>query len=329
MVTINDIAKMAGVAKSTVSRYLNGGSISKKTKAKLDAIVAETGYTPNTFAQSLKAKRTNIVGTIIPRLDSYSSNSVLEGIDQELLKRQMQLVIMNSSQSVEREIENIYALGRQKADAIILFGGVITDAHMAAIKKVNIPVVVLGQAVEGVHSLVHDEAHAGESMGRYITASGHQRILLLSVTADDQAIGQLRRQAILDGLSTVDSEYLEEKEVSFVFEESYQQIKTILPQTKATAIICATDTIALAVMKAAHELGYQIPKDFSLAGFGGYSAANIVTPAITTVRYPYQALGKQAVETVVQLLAGKDVPIQQVMANDLIIQESTRAITAD
>ena len=66
MVTINDIAKMAGVAKSTISRYLNGGSISKKTKAKLDAIVAETGYTPNTFAQSLKAKRTNIVGTIFP-----------------------------------------------------------------------------------------------------------------------------------------------------------------------------------------------------------------------------------------------------------------------
>lgn len=138
MVTINDIAKMAGVAKSTVSRYLNGGSISKKTKAKLDAIVAETGYTPNTFAQSLKAKRTNIVGTIIPRLDSYSSNAILEGIDQELLKRQMQLVIMNSSQSVERE----------------------------------------------------DEAHADESMGRYITASGHQRILLLSVTRTNWRTGE-------------------------------------------------------------------------------------------------------------------------------------------
>lgn len=138
MVTINDIAKMAGVAKSTVSRYLNGGSISKKTKAKLDAIVAETGYTPNTFAQSLKAKRTNIVGTIIPRYDSYSSNAILEGIDQELLKRQMQLVIMNSSQSVERE----------------------------------------------------DEAHAGESMGRYITASGHQRILLLSVTRTNWRTGE-------------------------------------------------------------------------------------------------------------------------------------------
>lgn len=110
----------------------------KKTKAKLDAIVAETGYTPNTFAQSLKAKRTNIVGTIIPRLDSYSSNAILEGIDQELLKRQMQLVIMNSSQSVERE----------------------------------------------------DEAHAGESMGRYIASGGHKRILLLSVTRTNWRTGE-------------------------------------------------------------------------------------------------------------------------------------------
>lgn len=159
MVTINDIAKMAGVAKSTVSRYLNGGSISKKTKAKLDAIVAETGYTPNTFAQSLKAKRTNIVGTIIPRLDSYSSNAILEGIDQELLKRQMQLVIMNSSQSVERE----------------------------------------------------DEAHAGESMGRYITASGHQRILLLSVTRTNWRTGEKEsRRVTLRELSTEIRLFMEE-----------------------------------------------------------------------------------------------------------------------
>ena len=105
--TINDIAQLAGVAKSTVSRYLNGGSVSRKTREKLDEIVRETGYSPNTFAQSLKAKRTNIVGTIIPRLDSYSSNEILEGIDQELWQRQLQLIITNSDQNVAREIENI------------------------------------------------------------------------------------------------------------------------------------------------------------------------------------------------------------------------------
>lgn len=68
MVTINDIAQQAGVAKSTVSRYLNGGSVSQKTKDKLAAIVAETGYRPNTFAQSLKAKKTTIIGNNYPAI---------------------------------------------------------------------------------------------------------------------------------------------------------------------------------------------------------------------------------------------------------------------
>ncbi|MBP9594842.1 MAG: LacI family DNA-binding transcriptional regulator, partial [Trichococcus sp.] len=84
MVTINDIAKMAGVAKSTVSRYLNGGAVSGKTKAKLDAIVAEHDYKPNKFAQSLKAKRTHMVGTIIPRLNSFATNEALRGLESSL-----------------------------------------------------------------------------------------------------------------------------------------------------------------------------------------------------------------------------------------------------
>ena len=325
--TINDIAQLAGVAKSTVSRYLNGGSVSRKTREKLDEIVRETGYSPNTFAQSLKAKRTNIVGTIIPRLDSYSSNEILEGIDQELWQRQLQLIITNSDQNVARDIENIYALARQKADAIILFGGVITNDHLKAIHEVNIPVVILGQETPDVHCLVHDEAHAGITMGRHITSLGHQKILLLRVKKEDRAIGQLRRAAIIEGLSQKASVEVEEQEVSFVFEEAYQQAKLILPKTKATAIICVTDTIALAVMKAAHELSYVIPNDFSLAGFGGYNATTIVSPAITTVRYPYRELGKKAVTTVLQLLNAEDGPMKQIMKNELIVRESTQKIT--
>ena len=72
ILTINDIAQLAGVAKSTVSRYLNNGSVSEKTRVKLDKIVQENNYTPNSFAQSLKAKQSNLIGTIVPRLDSYS-----------------------------------------------------------------------------------------------------------------------------------------------------------------------------------------------------------------------------------------------------------------
>src|SRR5690554_3242096 len=120
MVTINDIAKLAGVAKSTVSRYLNGGSVSQKTKDTLDRIIAETDYAPNTFAQSLKIKKSNLVGTIIPRLNSYATNEILGSVDRALKEKNYQLLITNTDQDVDREVENLYALSRQKVAGIIL-----------------------------------------------------------------------------------------------------------------------------------------------------------------------------------------------------------------
>src|SRR5688572_30078934 len=112
--TIGEIAKLAGVAKSTVSRYLNGGSVSVATRLKLERVIKETGYVPNTFARSLKAKKTNIIGTIVPRLNSYAATQTLIGIDEELREQGYQLLISNTSQSLDREIESIYSLENQK-----------------------------------------------------------------------------------------------------------------------------------------------------------------------------------------------------------------------
>src|SRR5690606_29095365 len=100
MKTIADIAKLAGVAKSTVSRYLNGGSISDKTKQKIERIIEETGYTPNAFAQSLKAKKTNMVGVIVPRLDSYEASQILIGIENELRLLNSQMLVSHTNQSI-------------------------------------------------------------------------------------------------------------------------------------------------------------------------------------------------------------------------------------
>ena len=95
--TISDIAKLSGVAKSTVSRYLNGGSVSEATKKKIEHVIKETGYIPNTFARSLKAKKPNIIGTIVPRLDSYATSQTLIGIDEQLRKLNYQMLISNTS----------------------------------------------------------------------------------------------------------------------------------------------------------------------------------------------------------------------------------------
>lgn len=326
MVTINDIAQRAGVAKSTVSRYLNGGSVSRKTKEKLDRIIQETGYIPNTFAQSLKARRTNLIGTIIPRLDSYSTNEALSAVDEELRKEHRQHLITNSNQNSRIEVENIYTLEKQKADGILLFAGEITPAHREAFKRIAIPVVVLGQTVEGIPCIVHNDEQAGYQMGKYIVELGHREILLISVTEADVAIGQHRKKGILKALEESPQVGWSVKETSFVFEKAYEDCKNYLADHTATAVICLTDTIALAAMKAAHELGLRIPEDLSLSGFGGYEAGQIVTPPITTIRYPYKKLGRMAVQTLLQLMEGKEVPDLQMLSNTVVIQPSTKKI---
>ena len=103
MKTIKDIAKMAGVSKSTVSRYLNGGSISKVTREKIHRVVEETGYKPNQFAQSLKAKRTGLIGAIVPRLDSYAKTETLKGIESSLLLQDVQTMFVNTYLSKEEK----------------------------------------------------------------------------------------------------------------------------------------------------------------------------------------------------------------------------------
>ncbi|SDQ23050.1 LacI family DNA-binding transcriptional regulator [Carnobacterium viridans] len=323
MVTIKDIAHKAGVAKSTVSRYLNGGSVSKKTKAKLDQIVSETGYAPNTFAQSLKAKKTKMIGTIIPRLDSFATNTILASIDEELRIKNYQLIITNTNQSVEHEVENIYTLAKQKVDGIILLATVVTQAHRKAIADVNIPVLLLGQSADGLNTIVHQEYEAGFKMGNYATNLGHKNFLYFTVLEEDEAVGQLRSKGVLDALKGSLETTVEVVEISFSFSKAYEKAMSVLTETTATYILCATDNIALAVMKAAHTLGLTIPEDFSLSGFGGYEVTSIVTPTITTVKYPYEELGSVSVANLIDLIEGEDKVITIELPNQLIAREST------
>lgn len=323
MVTIKDIAHKAGVAKSTVSRYLNGGSVSKKTKAKLDQIVSETGYAPNTFAQSLKAKKTKMIGTIIPRLDSFATNTILASIDKELRIKNYQLIITNTNQNVEHEVENIYTLAKQKVDGIILLATVVTQAHRKAIADVNIPVLLLGQSADGLNTIVHQEYEAGFKMGNYATNLGHKNFLYFTVLEEDEAVGQLRSKGVLDALKGSLETTVEVVEISFSFSKAYEKAMSVLTETTATYILCATDNIALAVMKAAHTLGLTIPEDFSLSGFGGYEVTSIVTPTITTVKYPYEELGSVSVANLIELIEGEDKVITIELPNQLIAREST------
>lgn len=305
MPTINDIARLAGVAKSTVSRYLNGGSVSHATRQKLDRIMRETGYQPNVFAQSLKAKQTGLIGVIIPRIGSAATNDVLKAIDQRAREENKQILIVTTEQMVERELAALQTLARQKVDGIILIATSVTDAHEAVLHTIQTPVLFVGQRCSDSslgRCLIYDDEAAGRLMAEHAYQLGHRHVVYFGVGAYDEAVGINRRKGVQSFFAeAAESVTLELVETSFQATDAYQQTLSFLPQTNATFLMAATDNIASGLLKAALELGYRVPEDVNIAGFGGYQISDVMSPSLTTVVYPYAAAGAQSLTLLAQM----------------------------
>lgn len=325
-VTIGEIAKLAGVAKSTVSRYLNGGPIGDKTSRKIEQVIKETGYVPNTFARSLKAKKTNIIGTIVPRLNSYATSQTLIGIDEELKARGYQLIISNTSQDLEREIESIYSLANQKVAGIILLATKVTERHLQVFADVNVPVLLVGQQRDECYSLIHDDEAAGYEIGKYVIGQGHNNIVYLGVTEEDIAVGVKRKEGFKRATEKEEDCEIHYVETSFSLKEAVHIFPQLYQTYHPTAIVCATDNIALGIMKAAQMEGLTIPRDLSITGFGGYDITEIIHPGITTAQFFYQEAGVLAANSIVKLVHQEEVEKLTISGFELIIRESVDKI---
>ncbi|WP_055108114.1 LacI family DNA-binding transcriptional regulator [Paenibacillus ihumii] len=319
--TISDIAAMAGVAKSTVSRYLNGGSVSQATRHRIEKVIKEHHYVPNTFAQSLKARRTNIIGTVVPRLDSFATSQTLMGIDEELRNASFQMLISNTSQDMKREIEAIYDFARQKVSGIILLAAQVNDEHLKAAEEINIPILLVGQEHPQLHSLIHDDYHAGYRIGRHILEMGHRQIVYLGVTEKDISVGVRRKEGFrksLEGTACSVTYY----KTGFRMTDAMATASRILDENTASIIVCATDNIALGVMKAAYLKQIDIPSDLSVTGFGGYDVTEIIHPTLTTVRYFYKEAGKAAAHNIIKLVREEEINPVTMLDIELLERES-------
>ncbi|WP_379971200.1 LacI family DNA-binding transcriptional regulator [Ectobacillus sp. sgz5001026] len=322
MKTISDIASIAGVAKSTVSRFLNGGSVSERTRQKIERAIKETGFVPNPFAQSLKAKVPNIIGTIVPRLDSYAASQTLIGIDEYLRELGYQMFIANTSQSLEREIESIYTLAHQKVAGIILLATQITEEHIEAFQKINIPIMLVGQEYNKVYSVIHDDYGAGYEMGKYVLGHGHRKLAYLGVTEKDIAVGVKRKAGFTQAVQEQAGCEVRYFETSFSMMDSIQIVSSIIHTYSPTVIVCATDNLALGAMKAAYVNELQVPHDLSITGFGGYDVAEMLHPSLTTTKFYYKQAGKRAAERIVKLVNKEEIPLQLISNFKIVDRES-------
>ncbi|MDO4431871.1 MAG: LacI family DNA-binding transcriptional regulator [Aerococcaceae bacterium] len=322
MVTIKDIARMAGVSKSTVSRYLNGGSISKHTAEKINDLIAQTGYVPNTFAQSLKAKESRMIGAVIPRLDSASAVSVLSGAESILRQNGYQLMIVNTDFDKEREKEALHSFQVRKMDGVIYLMAHQDADIIDAIQSLKIPLVTVGQAKAHTHAIDYNERHAGKQIADYLYKMGHRSLDFINVSEEDNAVGVSRRNAIKEHFLAHPNTTWREYVADFTLESGYRVTKAAILPNGPSLIVGATDRITMGAMRAALEAGLQVPQEVSFAGFGNHALAESVYPGLTTVAYPYMDAGKLAAEVLLAQIQGETDAVAHQLDVDLVVRQS-------
>ena len=164
-VTIKDVAELAGVSKSTVSRYLNHGYISLEKQQRVREAIEQTGFKSNFFAKRLKTQESKLIGIVLPRMDSVTVGKLLSGINRIFDPAGYQGILLVSHLSIEKELENIQNLQQQGVDGILVDSVGLTDRHIELAKTTSVPIVYTGQWNEAVPSIKIDDWAAGRMVG--------------------------------------------------------------------------------------------------------------------------------------------------------------------
>ena len=322
-VTIQDIAELSKTSKSSVSRYLNNGYVSEEASKRIELAIEQTGFQCNFFAKRLKSKYSHLIGVIIPRLDSVSIGKTLNGINEVLTNHEFQPLIVSSDLSIEKELKNIKSLSNQGVDGIIVQSLQITEKHIELINTLKIPVWFTGQKHEKVNCLTINDYQAGQILGKYIMPLNRKKIVFLGVSESDVAVGIERKKGFFDVFSESSSQVkLKFVETDFTFKTAYRYGEKVMA-FKPDTIICATDNVAIGLMRYLHEHQIDVPTDIIVAGFGGYEISSVVYPPLTTVAFNYEELGKKVANCLLKSIGNESLNSSEYLGMDLIVRKST------
>ena len=322
MANINDIAKATGFSKSTISRYLNDGSVSDKTKKKIKEAIDKLGYVPNSYARNLKKTKTNIIGIIIPNFIGYTKNTALNSINLFLKDSGYSMLISCSNDDMDEEVRIIEEMQGLNVDGIILFASNITKKHKEVLKDLDTPLVIFGQELDGFSSVIADDYEAGRLMATYIKKLKHKEISYFDVGEYDHAVGK-RFKGLSDVLEGSGIK-INHHHFDFTKKTAYEKAKEILDREKSTFYLGATDNIAFGIIEALREKNIKIPDDISVAGFGNYEISSITNPSLTTVDFPYDKLGRLAIESLINIIEGNKKEIIRPVKAKLMLRDSSK-----
>ena len=312
---ITEIAKRAGVSSAAVSRYFNNGYISEEKQVAIRKVVEETGYRPSLQAQTLRTKRTKMVGVIVPKVASASIGRIVEGILSVLNKSEYQMLLAVTQNDPKKEVEYLSAFHEKQVDGVILVATVFTAAHKRVMKELSVPVVIVGQYLSGYCCVYHDDYHAAYDLTKLFLEKGRKKLGYLSAIQQDKAVGEARYKGFCDAVRDMGCEELGNNVVTtaFTVASGYEKTGELLEKCVGLdGLICATDTMAAGAMQYLQEHRIDVPGKILVAGQGDSEMARVTAPPLITVHYSYEKSGELAVQMLMDLLRNEEGAVKEV-----------------
>lgn len=331
--TLKGIADILGVSHTTVSRALKGHpDISEEMKSRIQKIAKEMNYHPNNLAVNLRKSQTSTIGVIIPEISYYFFPSVLKGIEEVAHSMGYNVLIMQSNESLQREMENVnLMLGNRIAGLLISVSGETTAYdHFQSIEQAGIPIVFFDKVLEkqGIFKVDIDGCKSAFNGTTHLIDSGFENIALLA--------GNPNLSITVDRIKgyklALDAKKINVSESNILFANNLTEAEIVTQQvltrkTPPDAIFSISDENLSGAFQAIKKMGLSIPHDIGLLSFSDGPLTAMMSPTISCIKHSGYKIGTKAANLLFYRIQNSDkemTPISQIIETELIVRESTQ-----
>ncbi len=325
---ITEFAKIAGVSKSAVSRYFNDGYLSEDKRKQIEDAIEKTGYSPSIQAHNACKRITRLVGVIIPKISSESCAREVEGISRVLNEKGYQILLVNSANNHQKEVEYLDLFRNNRVDGVIFLATIFTPRHEAILKKMRVPVVIVGQEYKGFCCVCHDDFSAAYAITELMIKKGGKNPGFIGVTESDKAAGLARKKGFLKALHDYRIEIQKNNMITadFTMDSGYEKAEILLKNHKRPDFIfCATDNIGAGAVICAHNHKINIPEKLMISGIGDSHLCKVTSSSLTSVHFHYETAGEEAAHMLLLLLKKENIiPKTLTLDYEIMERESTQ-----
>jgi LacI family transcriptional regulator len=329
--TIKHVAARAGVSFTTVSHVLNGTRrVSDAARERVQAAVAELGYSPSAVARALKMSETHILGVIVPNITNPFFAELMRGIEDACERAHYSVFLCNGDDDPARQGRSLQTLLERRVDGVLLATPAgEPEAFARPLRAANLKTVVVDRLVPGLDAdLVRVDHEAGARLAvEHLLDLGHRNIACLSGPSTFP-VSRARvagwRKALAKAKVKVGRDWL--LEADFSAAGGHELARKLLARRDVTAIFASNDLLGIGALRAAAEQGRAVPKSLSVIGFDGIDLGAFTYPALTTVGFPIREMGEMAARVLIDRIAGRgNAARETVVEPRLVLRESIGA----